>query len=231
MSATKPSVRDTDTPGNVRAQRRGMMPTVLLLCAALVAAAFVVFRTTEPEGTPVARFPLPERYADSYSNDWGAARVQGAHEGTDLFAPRGTPIRSITAGTVSRAWGSSGNGWNTLGGYTVMIEAAYDMGPIERGDRLYYAHMDAPTELKPGDIVEAGQKIGEVGDTGQGPEGTRSNFEPHLHLGWYEGWSLLSAERSTVSSGAINPYPLLRWIRHGENLRPGPEAVQNEDGA
>ena len=40
---------------------------------------------------------------------------------------------------------------------------------------LLYAHMNQPTELKPGDLVGCGQKIGEVGNTGQ-------SSNPHLHL-------------------------------------------------
>jgi murein DD-endopeptidase MepM/ murein hydrolase activator NlpD len=92
-----------------------------------------------------------------------------------------------------------------------MIEAGYDVGPIEEGDRLYYAHMNAPTTLKPGQVVRAGQKVGEVGDTGQGPPGTRGKFETHLHLGWYAGGLMLS-ERSMKSSGAMNPYPWLREV-------------------
>ena len=58
-----------------------------------------------------------------------------------MFAPEGTQIRSITDGTVVTARGSDERGWNSLGGYTVMVEAAYDAGPIRRGDLLYYAHM------------------------------------------------------------------------------------------
>lgn len=154
---------------------------------------------------------MPAEYTDSFSDDWGAARVQGSHEGTDVFAPEGTPIYAVTGGTVSRAWGSGDDGWNNLGGYTVMIEAGYDVGPIRAGDRLYYAHMNRPTTLEPGQVVRAGQKVGEVGDTGQGPRGTRGRFEPHLHLGLYAGGLMLS-ERSERSSGAINPYPLLQEL-------------------
>lgn len=200
------------------------MPALILIV--LVAVVLYVLRSPEPTEPPVAVFPLPERYAGAYSNDWGAARVQGTHEGTDIFAPEGTPIRSITAGTVNRAFGSGGNGWNNLGGYTVMIEASYDVGPIERGDRLYYAHMNGPTALEPGDTVRAGQKIGEVGNTGQGPEGTRGKFEPHLHLGWYAGWDFLEPDRAEAASGAMNPYPLLRRIAQYDKSRTG----KDEDG-
>jgi peptidoglycan LD-endopeptidase LytH len=198
---------------------RGALPAVLFLVA--IIAAFVILRAPEPsQGSAETAFPLPERYSGSFTNDWGASRAQGRHEGTDVFAPEGTPIYSITDGTVSRALGSSDDGWNDLGGYTVLIEAAYDAGPIEEGDFLYYAHLNAPADLDIGETVEAGQKIGEVGDTGQGPEATRGGFEPHLHLGWYEGgWFWYN--RAETASGAMNPYPLLRWIERNDALRSG----------
>ena len=69
--------------------------------------------------------------------------MQGKHQGTDAFAPESTPIQSITDGTVVRARGSNENGWNSLGGYTVMVKSAYDAGPMRRGDLLYYANLRA----------------------------------------------------------------------------------------
>jgi peptidoglycan LD-endopeptidase LytH len=188
--------------------------SLLLLGLAAVTASLALPSSPEDSGPPEVHFPLPQRYEGSFANDWGEARVQGRHEGIDIFAPEGTPIHSITDGTVVRARGSEENGWNPLGGHTVMVEADYDAGPIRRGDLLYYAHMKSPAGLEAGDSVEAGQKIGEVGTTGQGPEGTRGHFEPHLHLGWYEGgWE----DRSGVASGAMNPHPLLRRI--GDDAR------------
>ncbi len=205
-----------------RASRRwGALSVFVLLGLAAVAASLAIPRDPAPYGPREAVFPLPQRYEGSYTNDWGEARAQGTHEGTDMFAPEGTLIHSITGGTVVRARGSNENGWNPLGGYTVMIEAAYDAGPIRRGDLLYYAHMKAQSGLRSGALVEAGEKIGMVGSTGQGPEGTRGRFEPHLHLGWYEGgWP--GKNRPAAPSGAMNPYPLLRLL--GEDagaLRPG----------
>lgn len=188
------------------------MAVMLLLGVACTLGTFALLRSPERAEPAVAIFPLPQEYEGSYGNDWGAARLQGKHEGTDVFAPEGTPIFSVTDGTVSRAWGSSGDGWNTLGGYTVMIEASQDVGRIRHGDRLYYAHMNAPAALEPGDTVEAGEKIGTVGDTGQGPPGTRGEFEPHLHLGWYEGWSFFGEDRASAISGAMNPYPMLKLM-------------------
>jgi murein DD-endopeptidase MepM/ murein hydrolase activator NlpD len=152
-------------------------------------------------------FPLPEDYFDSYEDTWGAARPQGGHEGADLMSPTGTPEFAITNGTIVSVKGANENGWNRLGGYTVMLEAASDAGPIEEGDLFYYAHMKEESALKVGTKVRAGQQIGVVGDTGEGREATRGKFPPHLHFGWYDAGSADS--RTNLESGAMNPYPLL----------------------
>lgn len=123
--------------------------------------------------------PLPgQRFVDT----WGAARSAGRrHEGVDIFAPRGTPIRATTPGVVLNV------GENRLGGRTVMI-----LGP--GGQRHYYAHLERYREdLQEGDWVQAGDVVGYVGDSGNA-RGT----PPHLHYGIYTG------------GGAINPYPLLQ---------------------
>jgi len=202
---------------------------VLAAVATAVATALAPSREPGPSGPSEAVFPLRERFEGSYKNDWGETRVQGKHEGTDVFAPEGTPIRSITDGTIVRARGSDEDGWNSLGGYTVMVEAAFDAGPIRHGDLLYYAHLKARSGLRMGAPVEAGEKIGEVGSTGQGPEGTRGHFEPHLHLGWYKGgWP--GDARSSAASGAMNPFPLLRRLgKDARTLRPASRLVQTGD--
>ncbi|MBA2691235.1 MAG: M23 family metallopeptidase [Rubrobacter sp.] len=214
-----PNVPDDRNPP--RKRKRGIGGTVFFF---LVAASLVLFIAQNDglrervaslfEREPgEAVFPLPPEYGDSYTNDWGAPRSQGTHEGTDIYAPEGTPIYSITSGTITTAYGSNDDGWNTLGGYTVMIRADRDSGPVQRGDRLYYAHMSEPTPLEDGTRIEAGDRIGTVGRTAGEEPGTVADFPPHLHLGWYGGvGGLLGQEREyeTAGSGAINPYPLLR---------------------
>ncbi len=153
-------------------------------------------------------FPVPEEYFNSYDDTWGAARSQGGHERSDLMSPAGTPEFAITDGTIVPIKRTNENGWNRLGGYTVMLKVAYDAGPIKEGDLFYYAHMDEASTLPIGTKVRAGQKIGTVGDTGEGPEVTRGKFPSHLHLGWYDG----SGDRTALKSGAMNPYPLLLWV-------------------
>lgn len=115
------------------------------------------------------------------TDTWGAARNGGRnHEGIDIFAKRGTPIRSTGPGVVLNV------GENALGGRTVLI-----LGPA--GQRHYYAHLDRYPNLAAGDWVEQGDTVGFVGNSGNA-QGT----PPHLHYGIY------------TSAGAINPYPLLK---------------------
>ncbi len=169
-----------------------------------------------------AVFPLPPEYADSYTNDWGAPRSQGTHEGTDIYAPEGTPIYSMTSGTITTAYGSNEAGWNTLGGYTVMVRADRDSGAVRRGDRLYYAHMSEPSPLENGTRIEAGDRIGTVGRTAGENPGTIAHFPPHLHLGWYGGFGGMLGEgrkAETSGSGAINPYPMLRNTEPRSSVR------------
>ncbi len=153
-------------------------------------------------------FPLSDTYFNSYSDTWGAPRPQGSHEGTDLMVPEGTPEFAVTDGTIVPVAGANGRGWNTLGGYTVMVRADYSIGPIKQGDIFYYAHMERPTTLKIGTRVRAGQVLGFAGDTGEGPEPTNGLFPPHLHFGWYD----TTGARTSLASGAMNPYPLLDWL-------------------
>ena len=164
-----------------------------------------------PESSRVV-FPLPDEYLGSYEAGWGSPRPQGGHEGTDLMGPTGTPEFAVTDGTIVEVAGANENGWNRLGGYTVMLEAAHDVGPIRKGDLFYYAHLDGRSTLPIGAEVRAGQEVGVVGDTGEGPEGTRGEFPSHLHLGWYDASE--AGARSEAESGAMDPYPLLLWLEN-----------------
>lgn len=122
--------------------------------------------------------PLPQQHL---TDTWGAARSQGrSHEGIDIFAARGTPIRSTTQGIVSKV------GENTLGGRVVVV-----VGPGGAGH--YYAHLENYADISPNDWVDVGDIIGYVGDSGNA-KGT----PPHVHYGIY------------INGSAVNPYPLLR---------------------
>jgi len=123
------------------------------------------------------------RAGRDFSNDWGDPRSGGRnHEGTDVFASRGTPVVALSDGTV-KALRRTDTG---LGGLYVSVW----VGPQQH---WYYSHLDqiAPG-LAEGDRVAEGQQLGTVGNTGNA-RGT----PPHLHIGYYD------------ADVAANPYPVL----------------------
>lgn len=157
--------------------------------------------------------PVDSEHMDNYENDWGDARpgfTGGFHDGTDITAPRGSPLYSMVDGTVQEEANSNANMYQEVGGYNIVVEASQSVGPIEKGDWISYAHMDSTPNFQPGDTVSAGDVVGEVGDTGYGPEVTRGEFGAHLHVGWYD---MTGGERAEHSTGAMNPYPLLEYIK------------------
>ena len=125
---------------------------------------------------PVAGVRLSE-----VADTWGQARSEGrSHEGTDIFARRGTPVYAATRGYVVRV------GENRLGGIIVIA-----VGP--GGIRYYYAHLDRIADgIAFGTPVTTDTVLGFVGNTGNA-----SGTPPHLHFGMYG------------RSGPENPYPLL----------------------
>lgn len=128
---------------------------------------------------PALRFPVATGRPRDVQSIFGDARDAGRrqHEGVDIFAARGTNVISATDGVVLRV-GETG-----LGGRVVWV------WNIERGLRLYYAHLDRQL-VTSGQRVTVGEVLGTVGNTGNA-----RTTAPHLHFGIYE--------RGT---GAIDPY-------------------------
>ncbi|MFC0678853.1 M23 family metallopeptidase [Lysobacter korlensis] len=132
-----------------------------------------------PSWLPV---PVDGVEPDDIADTWGAPRGRDrTHEGVDIFAKRGTPVRSATRGVVLSVRDSG------LGGRQVWV-----LGPGH--ERHYYAHLDDwAFALAAGDIVQPGSMLGTVGTTGNA-RGT----PPHLHYGIYS------------AGGALNPVPRLQ---------------------
>jgi septal ring factor EnvC (AmiA/AmiB activator) len=64
-------------------------------------------------------FVCPVKGGASFINDWGFPRSGGrTHKGTDMFAPRGTPVVAVGDGTVSLKT-------NSLGGIVAYVRANY----------------------------------------------------------------------------------------------------------
>jgi murein DD-endopeptidase MepM/ murein hydrolase activator NlpD len=148
-------------------------------------------------------FLVPLRSDYSYRSTWGASRSYGGyriHEGTDIFASYGVPVRSTCYGAIEI------RGWNRFGGWRVGIR---DLNNVYH----YYAHMSGfNKEINQGDVVKPGEVIGWVGSSGYGKPGTQGKFAPHLHYGLYRDYGL--------AEWSFDPYPYLRkWEREERKRR------------
>lgn len=142
-------------------------------------ASAALLRQEHPRSLPV---PVDGVAPAQLVNSWGSPRYGGrGHQGIDIFAPRGTPIRSATEGVIEV------KGMRGLGGLTVTV-----LGP--GGYRHYYAHLEDLGPQAVGEWVHQGEIIGYVGNSGNAAVNPT-----HLHYGIY-----------APSGRAVNPYPFLR---------------------
>jgi peptidoglycan hydrolase-like protein with peptidoglycan-binding domain len=159
----------------VRYQRReGLRPSG-------TADVALLRRLSATRARHLAVFPVPGPHA--FSNDFGAPRYQGRHQGIDILAARGTAVVAVADGVID----SMSRADTGLGGIRLWLRD-------DAGTRFYYAHLSriAP-ELRVGTRVTAGRRIGAVGRTGDARGGVF-----HLHFELHPG-----------GGPAINPYPEL----------------------
>lgn len=156
----------------------------------------------------IQTFPISLDYSKNYiyGDSYGAERTYGGkriHTGTDIMdkenIPGRIPIISMTNGVIENI------GWNEKGGYRVGIKS-------KSGNYYYYAHLDKFEEgIVKGKEVLSGDVIGYMGNTGYSKiEGTKGNFEVHLHLG------IEVATNLTKDELWINPYPFLSLIENSQ---------------
>lgn len=151
-------------------------------------------------------FPVAGDHA--YVDSWGAPRSEErTHEGTDIFAAKGTPVVAAADGKVVRV--ASGD----RAGRYIVVEH-------DGGWRSYYLHLNNDTPdtddglsdtpaagIAVGVSVAAGDVLDYVGDSGNA-EGTRA----HLHF-----------EIHHPDGTATNPYP---HLRSAESLPFSPTTLQ-----
>jgi murein DD-endopeptidase MepM/ murein hydrolase activator NlpD len=116
-------------------------------------------------------FPVAGTYSFGTAvNRFGAPRSGHTHQGQDILAASGTPVVSVSGGTVARRAYQDGG----AGNYVVI-----------RGSDGYdyvYMHLRSAAVVGEGDRVAAGQRIGDVGSTG-------ASTAPHLHFEiWTAHW-------------------------------------------
>jgi murein DD-endopeptidase MepM/ murein hydrolase activator NlpD len=123
-------------------------------------------------GDELGRLTRPARGRVSQGYGCQAGKPRGGsgtcarfHDGIDIAAPQGTPVRAAAAGTVAYA------GWNPWDrgrrAYVVIIGHA-------EGIETIYAHLKPVRMVRAGERVQRGQRIGVVGLTGH-------TSGPHVH--------------------------------------------------
>jgi len=124
---------------------------------------------------------------DNFDETRGGTR---RHEAIDILAPRGTAVLAAVDGPVAKLFTSQ------QGGLTVY--------QFDRAGEYcyYYAHLDryAPG-LAEGASLRRGDRVGDVGTTGNAPKDT-----PHLHFAIFR----LGAAKRWWEGQPVNPFPLLQ---------------------
>jgi Peptidase family M23 len=194
---------------SLRATARVLLVLALYGLAAGTAAAFPwppVPKPWPPNPTPKPQakkqLVFPVLGTAQFSDDFGAPRAQGPHEGNDILAPRRALALAAERGRVRFQAGSTRGGCmlyldGRSGTTYVYIHLNNDLtaGNDNRGGcKMGVAF---PRGLKSGAAVAAGQPIGYVGDSGDA-----DGIHPHLHF-----------EVRPRGGRAVNPYPLLLAAR------------------
>ena len=141
-------------------------------------------------------FPVddPHDYIDSFLAPRSGGRQ---HQGIDIFAPTGTNLFAVERGVIAKV------GTNRLGGIKLWLYG-------ESGTTYYYAHLLAfAPGIRDGLVVEAGDMVGYVGNTGNA-----ISTPPHLHFEIHPG-----------NGPAVNPTPLLRVVDALDDVG-GPSAAR-----
>mgnify|MGYP006291742637 CR=1 FL=1 len=168
--------------------------------------------TISIDENPVLAFPVEGKGMRDIHIFFGDPRDGGRrlHEGVDIFAARGTPVLSVSEGTVWRV------GTRELGGKTVVVRDA------SRGFNYYYAHLDVQYAER-GQKVVPGDLLGAVGNTGNA-----ITTPPHLHFGIYaarwqalDPWNFLKPGTGLPASLPLAQYSLENYMRTTREVEAG----------
>jgi murein DD-endopeptidase MepM/ murein hydrolase activator NlpD len=139
---------------------------------------------TDPTTTPPGTMIFPVGGPHTFGDGFGAARKGHTHQGQDIMAACGTPLVAVSRAKVKFVsfQGAAGN-------YVVI-----------RNKKLHqdymYAHLATTASVTKGTVVQPGQQIGIVGQTG---DATACHLHFELWLGkWYRG------------GHAVDPMPYLQ---------------------
>jgi murein DD-endopeptidase MepM/ murein hydrolase activator NlpD len=162
----------------------------------LAATPSVDASATRSSPTPVVQagaliIPVAGVRTDQLLDTFSDARSDGrVHDAIDIPAPKGTPVLAVAGGKILKLFQSPAGG-------TTIYQLSSDGKFI-----YYYAHLDRYAEgLSEGRIVNQGETIAYVGDTGNAGAG---NYHLHFSI------AITSDPKRYWEGANINPYPLLR---------------------
>ena len=130
------------------------------------------------------QFVFPVGDSAQFSDDWGAPRQIGAHQGNDVFGAFGAPVVAVADGEIFKV------GTLPISGNRLWLRD-------DNGDEFFYAHLStfSPKAVN-GRRVKAGTVLGYLGNTGDAEP-----TPPHVHFQIHPG-----------GGDPINPYKVLqRW--------------------
>ena len=166
--------------------------SLLVLVATLTPAASAMAEEMVEDTFVFPQDVLVTQFTDS----WGDARSQGrSHRGTDLMAPKGTPVYAIADGlvTIVKSGDRAGrwvavlhdDGWESW-----YMHMNNDNPGTDDGDAEW--SLTIAPGVSEGERVMAGELLGWVGDSGNAePSSAHTHFELHRN------------------GLALNPYPYL----------------------
>lgn len=149
--------------------------------------------TVAPAGKGVLSWPLDSVRITQYFGTTafsGRLYASGTHDGIDLAASVGTPVRAALAGTVYEI--NEGAAPNCQYGKWVLIKHANGLATL-------YAHLSS-IGVSSGQSVSTGQTIGYAGMTGYATG-------PHLHFTVYQAGAV-TFKQYTCRSGAVVRIPI-----------------------
>ena len=126
------------------------------------------------------------------------------HNGFDIFAPHGTPVRAAHKGEVVVA------GLDGSNGTIVVLKTLdkFDYKDTQVYFKTLYGHLVKEVSVLVGDTIEVGQVIGFADNTG-------FSTGDHLHFGLKpvevgeEDWKWWNIEQDNGYNGAIDPTPYI----------------------
>lgn len=146
----------------------GKSKTILIVVSiiiVLLATLFIIFRKKIINMVKEWIIPVKGKITSNYGTRINPINGESGnyHNGIDIAANQGTEIKAPRAGTVDNIY------FNTTGGNQITITH-------NNGYRTGYAHIKSGSiKVKKGDIVNQGDVIAEVGNTGM-------STGPHLHF-------------------------------------------------